>query len=120
MGWRSLVLTPEVRAWLAALGDDDLGRVAFHLDLLRQRRGQLAAPHSRCLRGRLGRLEIPGGQRVHRLTYYVEVTARSCCSRSGRRWRGGHHELERAATALRRRSSPTPAGPKEGSCDESP
>jgi hypothetical protein len=36
-----------------------------------------------------------------------------------RRWRGAHHELERAATALRRRS-PTPAGPKEGSRDESP
>jgi len=31
---------PEVRAWLAALGDDDFGRVAFYLDLLRQRQGQ--------------------------------------------------------------------------------
>jgi hypothetical protein len=59
MGWRSLVLTPEVRAWLAALGDDDFGRVAFHLDLLRQRRGQLAAPHSRCLRGRLAGWRSP-------------------------------------------------------------
>ena len=120
MGWRSLVLTPEVRAWLAALGDDDFGRVAFHLDLLRQRRGQLAAPHSRCLRGRLGRLEIPGGQRVHRLTYYVEGDGTVVLLTVWRRWRGGHHELERAATALRRRSSPTPAGPKEGSCDDSP
>jgi HTH-type transcriptional regulator / antitoxin HipB len=72
MGWRSLLLTPEVRAWLAALGDDDFGRVAFHLDLLRQRQGQLEAPHSRCLRGRLRRLEIPGGRRVHRLAYYVD------------------------------------------------
>jgi hypothetical protein len=35
-----LRFTPEVRAWLAALGDDDFGRVAFYLDLLRQRQGQ--------------------------------------------------------------------------------
>src|SRR5437773_5947408 len=72
MGWCSLLLTPEVRAWLAALGDDDFGRVAFYLDLLRQRQGQLAAPHSRCLRGRLRRLEISGRRRVHRLTYYAD------------------------------------------------
>jgi hypothetical protein len=42
MGWCSLRFTPEVRAWLVALGDDDFGRVACYLDLLRQ--GQLAAP----------------------------------------------------------------------------
>jgi hypothetical protein len=120
MGWRSLVLTPEVRAWLAALGDDDFGRVAFYLDLLHQRQGQLAAPHSRCLRGRLRRLEIPGRRRVHRLAYYVASDGTIVLLTVWRRWRGGHHELERAATAMRRRSSPTPAGPKEGSCHASP
>jgi hypothetical protein len=52
MGGCSLRFTPEVRAWLADLGDDDFGRVAFYLDLLRRRQGQLAAPHSRRLRGR--------------------------------------------------------------------
>jgi hypothetical protein len=120
MGWRSLVLTPEVRAWLAALGDDDFGRVAFYLDLLHQRQGQLEAPHSRCLRGRLRRLEIPGHRRVHRLAYYVDRDDTIVLLTVWRRWRGGHHERKRAATAMRRRSSPTPAGPKEGSCDESP
>jgi hypothetical protein len=120
MGWRSLLLTPEVRAWLAALGDDDFGRVAFHLDLLRQRQGQLEAPHSRCLSGRLRRLEIPGRRRVHRLAYYADGDGTIVLLTVWRRWRGGHHERRRAATALRRRRSPTPAGPKEGSCDESP
>jgi hypothetical protein len=120
MGWRSLVLTPEVRAWLAALDDDDFGRVAFYLDLLQQRQGQLAAPHSRCLRGRLRRLEIPGRRRVHRLAYYVDRDDTIVLLTVWRRWRGRPHEHERAATAMRRRSSPTPAGPKEGSCDASP
>lgn len=122
MGWCSLRFTPEVRAWLAALGDDDFGRVAFYLDLLRQRQGQLAAPHSRCLRGRLRRLEIPGGRRVHRLTYYADGDGTIVLLTVWRRWRGTHHERNRAATAMRRRAAaaPTRAGPKERSCDESP
>ena len=107
MGWCSLLLTPEVRAWLAALGDDDFGRVAFYLDLLRQRRGQLEAPHSRCLRGRLRQLEIPGRRRVHRLAYYADGEGTVVLLTVWRRWRGSHHELERAATAMRRRRSPT-------------
>ena len=45
MGWCSLRFTPEVRVWLAALGDDDFGRVAFYLDLLRQRQASLQ-PHT--------------------------------------------------------------------------
>jgi hypothetical protein len=91
-----------------------------HLDLLRQRQGQREAPHSRCLSGRLRRLEIPGRRRVHRLAYYVDGDGTIVLLTVWRRWRGGHHERRRAATALRRRRSPTPAGPKEGSCDESP
>ena len=105
---------PEVRAWLAALGDDDFGRVAFHLDLLHRRQGQLEAPHSRCLRGRLGRLEIPGHRRVHRLADYLDRDDTIVLLTVWRRWHGGHHERERAATAMRRPSSRTPAGPTEG------
>jgi hypothetical protein len=108
MGGCSLRFTPEVRAWLADLGDDDFGRVAFYLDLLRQRQGQLAAPHSRCLRGRLRRLEIPGGRRVHRLTYDADGDGTIVLLTVWRRWRGTHHELERAATAMRRRSRSSP------------
>jgi hypothetical protein len=119
MEWGSLVLTPEVRGWLAALGEDDFGRVAFYLDLLRQRRGQLEAPHSHCLRGRLRRLEIPG-RRVHRVTYYcADGDDTIVLLTVWRRWRGAHHELERAATAMRRRSRPK-ASRTERSRDESP
>jgi hypothetical protein len=119
MGWCSLRFTPEVRAWLAALGDDDFGRVAFYLDLLRQRQGQLAAPHSRCLRGRLRQLEIPGRRRVHRLAYYADGDGTIVLLTVWRRWRGTHHEIKRAASARRRRRSPN-ASRTERSCDESP
>jgi len=119
MGWRSLVLTPEVRAWLAALGDDDFGRVAFYLDLLHQHQGQLAAPHSRCLSGRLRQLEIPGHRRVHRLTYYADGDGTVVLVTVWRRWRGTHHELKRAASAMRRRSGPN-ASRTERSAHESP
>jgi Phage derived protein Gp49-like (DUF891) len=119
MGWCSLLLTPEVRAWLTALDDDDFGRVAFYLDLLRQHQGQLAAPHSRRLPGRLRQLEIPGHRRVHRLTYYADGDGAIVLLTVWRRWRGTHHELKRAASAIRRRPSPN-ASRTERSCDESP
>ena len=119
MGWCSLLLTPEVRAWLAALGDDDFGRVAFSLDLLRQRQGQLSEPPSRHLHGRLYQLEIPGHRRVHRLAYHADGDGTIVLLTVWRRWRGTRHELERAATAMRRRRSPD-ASRTERSCDESP
>jgi hypothetical protein len=126
MGWCSLLLTPEVRAWLTALGDDDFGRVAFYLDQLRQRRGQLQA-HSRRLHGRLYRLEIPGRRRVHRLAYYADGDGTIVLLTVWRRWRGARHERKRAATAMRRRTRPDrePDHPKterrtERSCNASP
>jgi hypothetical protein len=126
MGWCSLLLTPEVRAWLTALGDDDFGRVAFYLDQLRQRRGQLQA-HSRRLHGRLYRLEIPGRRRVHRLAYYADGDGTIVLLTVWRRWRGARHERKRAATAMRRRTRPDrePDQPKterrtERSCNASP
>lgn len=118
MGWCSLLLTHEVRAWLTALDDDDFGRVAFYLDLLCQRRGQLEAPYSRYLPGRLRQLEIPGRRRVHRLTYRADGDGTVVLLTVWRRWRGSHHELKRAATALRRRAAPT-ASRSERSADES-
>ena len=127
MGWCSLLLTPEVRAWLTALDDDDFGRVAFYLDLLQRRQDQLEAPHSRCLSGRLRRLEIPGHRRVHRLTYYADGDGTIVLLTVWRRWRGAGHERKRAATALRRRTRPNrepdhpnPEGGTEGSGHESP
>ena len=116
MGWCSLRFTPEVRAWLRALGDD-FGRVAFHLDLLHQHQGQLAAPHRRCLAGRLRQLEIPGRRRVHRLTYYADGNGTIVLVTVWRRWRGPHHERKRAASAIRRRPN---ASRTERSGHESP
>ena len=127
MGGCSLLLTPEVRAWLAALGDDDFGRVAFYLDLLRQHQGQLQAPHNRRLHGRLYRLEIPGRRRVHRLAYYADGDGMIVLLTVWRRWRGARSERKRAATALRRRARPqsdpdhsNTQGGTERSGDESP
>jgi hypothetical protein len=120
MGRCPLRFTPEVRAWLAALGDDDFGRVAFYLDLLRQRQGPLPEPHSRRLHGRLYQLEVPGHRRVHRLTYYADGDGTIALLTVWRRWRGTHHERNRAATAMRRRRSPNASRTKGRSCDESP
>jgi hypothetical protein len=114
----SLLLTPEVRAWLAALGDDDFGRVAFYLDLLRQRQGELAPPYSRCLSGQLCQLEIPGRRRTHRLTYCAGGDGTIVVLTVWRRWRGTGHELARAAATMGRRSSPA-AGRSERGADES-
>jgi hypothetical protein len=44
---------------------------------------------------------------VHRLTYRADGDGTVVLVTVWRRWRGSHHELERAATALRRRPSPT-------------
>jgi|SRR5581483_6727708 len=104
MRGRSLLLTPEVRAWLAVLGDEEFGRVAFYLDLLRQRQGELAAPYSRCLSGQLCQLEIPGRRRTRRLTYCVGSDGAVMVLTVWRRWRGTSHELQRAAAAMGRRS----------------
>jgi hypothetical protein len=119
LGWCSLLLTPEVRAWLTALGDDDFGRVAFYLDLLQQRQGQLLEPHSRRLQGRLRQLEIPGHRHMHRLTYHADGDGTIVLLTVWRRWRGTHHEIKRAATAMRRRSNPK-ASRTERSGHESP
>jgi hypothetical protein len=118
MGWCSLLLTPEVRAWLTALGDDDFGRVAFYLDLLHQRHGQLPEPHSRPLPGRLRQLEIPGHRHLHRLSYFADGDGTIVLLTVWRRWRGPHHELKRAAAAMRRRPSPN-LSRTERSCDAS-
>jgi len=105
MGGCSLLLTPEVRAWLAALGDKDFGRVAFYLDLLRQRQGELAPPYTRCLAGQLYQLEIPGRRRTRRLTWYASGDGTIVVLTVWRRWHGAGHELARAAAAMGRRDS---------------
>jgi hypothetical protein len=117
MARRSLLLTPEVCSWLSALADDDFGQVACYLDLLCERGGRLAEPHSRALRGRLRQLQVPGHRRPRRLTYYLEGEHAVVVLTVWRRWRPARHELERAVAALRRQPR---KGRTERSRDGSP
>jgi HTH-type transcriptional regulator/antitoxin HipB len=112
MGWCSLLLTPEVRAWLTALDDDDFGRVAFYLDLLRsagasfKRRTAGACPD-----GFTG-WRSPDGGACTSLPTTPTVTARSCCSRSG--GDGGAPTTSSSGPPAQSAAdeAPTPAGPK--------
>jgi hypothetical protein len=113
----SLVVTSDVGAWLASLGDDDFGRVAFYLDLLGQRDGRLAEPHSRPLRGRLRWLEVPGRRTTRRITYYLDSDHTVILLTVWRRWRPARQEVKRAVAALRRQPR---RARTEGSCDGSP
>jgi hypothetical protein len=113
----SLVLTSEVGSWLAALTDDDFGQVAFYLDLLCQRDGRLAEPHSRPLRGRLRQLEVPSHRWAQRITFYLDSDHSVVLLTVWRRWRPARQELRRAAAAMRRQPK---AGRTERSCDGSP
>jgi hypothetical protein len=111
-----LAFSLEVGAWLAGLDDDDFGRVACYLDLLGERHGRLAEPHSRPLQGRLRQLEVPGG-RTRRLTYYLGPDQTVVLLTVWRRWRPARQEIKRAAAALRRQPGRRRT---ERSCDGSP
>lgn len=102
MARRSLVLSPEVCAWLQALGDEAFGRVGAYLDLLRERGGMLVEPHSQPLHGPLRRLVIPGRGRTWRLVYALEGEHTVVLLTVWRRWRTARAELRRAAATLRR------------------
>jgi hypothetical protein len=107
-GW-SLVLSREVNGWLCGLDDATFGRVAYHLDLLRDRGAYLDRPGSALLRPGepIRQLTIPDGRRTHRLTYcldgrgldgrgtIVALTVR-------RWWRPARWELHRARDAIAR------------------
>jgi mRNA-degrading endonuclease RelE of RelBE toxin-antitoxin system len=99
---RSLVLSPEVSAWLQALGDDAFGRVCAYLDLLRERGGLLAEPHSQPLRGPLRLLVIPGRLGTRRLVYTLEGEHTVVLLTVWRRWRRARAELRRATATLHR------------------
>jgi hypothetical protein len=56
---------------------------------------------------------------VHRLAYYADGDGTIVLLTVWRRWRGTHHEIKRAASAMRRRPSPNPSR-TERSGHESP
>ncbi|MFF0531461.1 type II toxin-antitoxin system RelE/ParE family toxin [Nocardia amikacinitolerans] len=58
MGWGTVELEPEVRAWLEALPATMFARVAFHIDLLADAGPLLGEPHTRQLDGKIVLLTV--------------------------------------------------------------
>jgi hypothetical protein len=110
MGW-SLVLSPQVKAWLDRLDDKAFGRIACYLDLLRERGDSLRPPHSRRLgrNCRLRQLAVPRGRRrSDRLTYWLDGNRTVVVLTVGRWWHPRHWEVMRARAALRQHRQPAP------------
>jgi hypothetical protein len=71
MVWGTVEEEPEVHEWLVALGSEDFGRVAFHIDLLANNGVLLDEPHTRQRDGKLRELRFNlHGERV-RVTYWI-------------------------------------------------
>jgi hypothetical protein len=101
----SIEMAPEVRRWLASLPDEDFGPVAFYLDVLSARTGELPEPHSRPLGKTVRELHVPVEKvREHRITYCLDGDNTVALLTVRRRLRGRRHELRRAQAAMRRRS----------------
>jgi hypothetical protein len=71
MLWGEVELEPEVEDWYLALGDEDQGRVAFHIDRLAQEGPLLDEPHTKQLDGKLRELRFYLGGRATRITYWI-------------------------------------------------
>lgn len=71
MAWGTLLIEPEVAAWLASLGDHDFGYVRRYIDLLTEEGVHLGEPISRHLRGKLRELRFHVAGRHWRITYFI-------------------------------------------------
>lgn len=71
MLWGEVELEPEVGDWYLALGDEDQGRVAFHIDRLAQEGPLLDEPHTKQLDGKLREIRFYLGGRATRITYRI-------------------------------------------------
>lgn len=103
MSWGEVELEPEVRDRYLALGDDDQGRVDFHIDRLANEGPLLDEPHTKQLDGKLRQLRfylsgqavratswIAPGRRIILLTVFVKTR------------RQERREIERARRAMER------------------
>lgn len=69
--WGEVELEPEVRDWYLALGDDEQGRVDFHVDRLANEGPLLDEPHTKQLDGKLRELRFYLGGQSMRVAYWI-------------------------------------------------
>jgi hypothetical protein len=103
MPWGEVELEPKVRDWYLSLGEDDRGRVRFHIGRRAERGPLLDEPHTRQLAGKLRELRFFVKGRPTRLTYWIAPKRRivllTVFEKTRRRERA---EIERARRAMER------------------
>jgi len=77
MPWGDVELEPEVRDWYLSLGEDEQGRVRFHIDRLADRGPLLDEPHTRQLVGKLRELRLFLKGLSIRVTYWIAPERRT-------------------------------------------
>lgn len=70
-GLYEVEIEPEVRSWLAGLGDRDFGRVDFMVGLLADHAEDLGEPYARHLGGRVRELRFHLLRQQTRVTYWL-------------------------------------------------
>ena len=70
-GLYEVEIEPEVRSWLAGLGDRDFGRVDFLVGLLAEHAEDLGEPYARHLGGKVRELRFHLLRRQTRVTYWL-------------------------------------------------
>ncbi|MEV0343679.1 type II toxin-antitoxin system RelE/ParE family toxin [Nocardia sp. NPDC050713] len=103
MGWGTVELEPEVRAWLEALPTTMFARVAFHIDLLADVGPLLGEPHTRQLDGKRRELRFDLDSNAFRVTYWIasgrRIVLLTVFAKQRMRERA---EIERARRAMER------------------
>jgi hypothetical protein len=103
MGWGTVELEPEVRAWLEGLSTGSFATAAFYVDLLADQGVLLGEPYTRQLDGKLRELRFHLDQDAIRLTYWIAPARRIILLTVFRKTRMREtREIERARQAFRR------------------
>lgn len=71
VGLYEVEVEPEIRSWLADLGDRDFGRVDFMVGLLAEQAETLGEPYARHLGGKVRELRFHLLRRQTRVTYWL-------------------------------------------------
>lgn len=103
MSWGRVELEPEVRDWLLDLSDEELGHVAFYIDLLEEQGVLLDEPYTRQLKGKLRELRFYLGRERRRISYFIAGERRIILLTVFRKTRMREpEEIARAELAMRR------------------
>ena len=99
-GLYEVEIEPEVRSWLAGLGDRDFGRVDFMVGLLAEHAEDLGEPYSRYLGGKVRELRFHLLRQQTRVTYWLAPGRRVILLTVFRKTRGAETaEVARAVQA---------------------